>query len=316
MFTILPCALWIFPLNSKERGDTASPKFIVTLDGVPSPLGILADCEMELDDVRPPTKVTEATVQVNREPKVSVLQRLQGVVTSSEGLGSWQSHSAKGFGFAGLFWSCSSCPYTFCSLLTDDVMDIDMLEEDAVPLKKQKVLERCKFWPVCKSGDECSYHHPTTQCKWVFLSGDGVMHHDWWFLCVFVFCFSGLFRTASLGINAFLFILIVNTTPGVASRSVPSLTSAAEAQLLLHPGQVCSEEHTLFSLSLTITLFRKMVSNLNLCVHSDAASAEYYCVSLLPRLQEDGVSVLSSKGKMMWRAVVEIWFCNSRVVVE
>uniref|UniRef100_A0A674P2V9 Zinc finger CCCH domain-containing protein 14 n=1 Tax=Takifugu rubripes TaxID=31033 RepID=A0A674P2V9_TAKRU len=30
----------------------------------------------------------------------------------------------------------------------------------AVPL-----LERCKFWPVCKSGDECLYHHPTMQCK-------------------------------------------------------------------------------------------------------------------------------------------------------
>ncbi|XP_022622822.1 zinc finger CCCH domain-containing protein 14 isoform X1 [Seriola dumerili] len=112
---------------SKERGDSASPKFIVTLDGVPSPLGNLADCEMELDDVRPPTKVTEATVHVNREPKVSILQRLQGVVTSSEG---------------------------------DDVM----VDED-VPLKKQKVMERCKFWPVCKSGDECLYHHPTTQCK-------------------------------------------------------------------------------------------------------------------------------------------------------
>uniref|UniRef100_A0A672GPP3 Zinc finger CCCH domain-containing protein 14 n=1 Tax=Salarias fasciatus TaxID=181472 RepID=A0A672GPP3_SALFA len=38
-------------------------------------------------------------------------------------------------------------------------------DEDDVPLKKQKVLERCKFWPVCKSGDECLYHHPTTQCK-------------------------------------------------------------------------------------------------------------------------------------------------------
>ncbi|XP_071335301.1 zinc finger CCCH domain-containing protein 14 isoform X2 [Trachinotus anak] len=111
---------------SKERGSSASPKFIVTLDGVPSPLGNLADCDMELDDVRPPSKVTEATVHVNREPKVSILQRLQGVVTSSE----------------------------------DDVM----MDED-VPLKKQKVVERCKFWPVCKSGDECSYHHPTTQCK-------------------------------------------------------------------------------------------------------------------------------------------------------
>lgn len=115
--------------SSKESGDSASPKFIVTLDGVPSPLGILADCEMELDDVRPPTKVTEASV--NRTSKVSILHRLQGPVLSSE----------------------------------DDVMDVEMGEEGAVPLKKQKVVERCKFWPVCKSGDECMYHHPTTKCK-------------------------------------------------------------------------------------------------------------------------------------------------------
>nr|XP_020472987.1 zinc finger CCCH domain-containing protein 14 [Monopterus albus] len=116
---------------SKERGDYISPKFIVTLDGVPSLLGNLADCDMELEDVRPPTKVTEATVSLNREPKTSVLNRLQGGVTSSG----------------------------------DDVMEVDMADEDIVPLKKQKVMERCKFWPVCKSGDECMYHHPTTQCK-------------------------------------------------------------------------------------------------------------------------------------------------------
>ncbi|XP_008288610.1 zinc finger CCCH domain-containing protein 14 isoform X2 [Stegastes partitus] len=117
--------------TSKERGDSASPKFIVTLDGVPSPLGNLAECDVEMDDVRPPSKATEASGLIHREPKVSVLQRLQGAVASSE----------------------------------DDAMDIEMAEEDAVPLKKQKVLERCKFWPVCKSGDECVYHHPTTQCK-------------------------------------------------------------------------------------------------------------------------------------------------------
>ncbi|XP_031178178.1 zinc finger CCCH domain-containing protein 14 isoform X1 [Sander lucioperca] len=116
---------------SKEKGDSVSPKFIVTLDGVPSPLGNLADCEMELEDVRPPTRVTEATVHGNREPKVSVLHRLQGRLTLPE----------------------------------DDVMDVEMAEEDAGPLKKQKVMERCKFWPVCKSGDDCMYHHPTTQCK-------------------------------------------------------------------------------------------------------------------------------------------------------
>lgn len=70
--------------TSKERGDSASPKFIVTLDGVPSPLGNLADCDMELDNVRLPTKVTEATVHLNREPKVSIHHRLQGIVTSAE----------------------------------------------------------------------------------------------------------------------------------------------------------------------------------------------------------------------------------------
>lgn len=63
-------------------------------------------------------------------------------------------------------WSCP-IPHNFLvgPLLTDDVMDVEMAEEDAVPLKKQKAMERCKFWPVCKSGDVCLYHHPTAQCK-------------------------------------------------------------------------------------------------------------------------------------------------------
>ncbi|XP_028996857.1 zinc finger CCCH domain-containing protein 14 isoform X2 [Betta splendens] len=117
--------------SSKEKVDYASPKFIVTLDGVPSPLGNLADCEMELDDVRPPTKGTDASVGLNKAPKVGVLHRLQGVVTSSE----------------------------------ENAMDVDVEDEDAAPMKKQKGTERCKFWPVCKSGDACLYHHPTSKCK-------------------------------------------------------------------------------------------------------------------------------------------------------
>lgn len=78
-----------FSSTSKERGDmadSASPKFIVTLDGVPSPQGNVTDCDMELDDVRPPTRVTEATAHLNKEPKVSILHRLQGGVRSSEGM--------------------------------------------------------------------------------------------------------------------------------------------------------------------------------------------------------------------------------------
>lgn len=117
--------------TSKDIADSSSPKFIVTLDGVPSPMGNFADSEMDLDEVRPPAKVTEGSFNMNREPKVSVLHRLQGVVTSA----------------------------------ADDIVDMEIGEDDAIPLKKQKVLERCKYWPVCKSGDECLYHHPTAQCK-------------------------------------------------------------------------------------------------------------------------------------------------------
>lgn len=68
-------------------GDSASPKFIVTLDGVPSPLGNVRDGDMELDDVRPPSKVTGGLIHTNRESKMSVLHRLQGGVISSEGMG-------------------------------------------------------------------------------------------------------------------------------------------------------------------------------------------------------------------------------------
>lgn len=122
----------------KERGESNSPKFIVTLDGVPSPLENLADCDMELEHVKPPTKPAAGSSHIHKEPKVSILDRIQGVVPSA-------------------------------AAAADDMMDVEIEEEeddeDDVPLKKQKVLERCKFWPVCKSGDECLYHHPTTQCK-------------------------------------------------------------------------------------------------------------------------------------------------------
>lgn len=62
------------------------------------------------------------------------------------------------------FFNVKIVDFVCCNLLTDDAMDTEVME-DVAPLKKQKVVERCKFWPVCKSGDECLYHHPTTQCK-------------------------------------------------------------------------------------------------------------------------------------------------------
>lgn len=31
--------------------------------------------------------------------------------------------------------------------------------------KAEKVPERCKYWPACKNGDECAFHHPMLSCK-------------------------------------------------------------------------------------------------------------------------------------------------------
>lgn len=30
---------------------------------------------------------------------------------------------------------------------------------------KQRSSERCKYWPACKNGDSCTFHHPIAQCK-------------------------------------------------------------------------------------------------------------------------------------------------------
>ncbi|XP_039088467.1 zinc finger CCCH domain-containing protein 14 isoform X3 [Hyaena hyaena] len=39
------------------------------------------------------------------------------------------------------------------------------MSELSVAQKPEKLLERCKYWPACKNGDECAYHHPVSPCK-------------------------------------------------------------------------------------------------------------------------------------------------------
>lgn len=113
-----------------ETLGSASPKFIVTLDGVPSPLGNLGEGDPDVEDSAKTVKCSVPASYLERKPKPSVHQRLQKELQYS-----------------------------------DDEEEGDGEEDGGVPVKRQKVLERCKFWPVCKSGDECLYHHPTAQCK-------------------------------------------------------------------------------------------------------------------------------------------------------
>ncbi|XP_037993120.1 zinc finger CCCH domain-containing protein 14 isoform X2 [Motacilla alba alba] len=106
----------------------ASPKFIVTLDGVPSPPGYLSDQEEE-------------------------------DMCLMEGLKPITQHMCAGKGLRGL-------RAQQMQIVTRQLENCDVEMEDLSLLQKQeKVLERCKYWPACKNGDECMYHHPTLPCK-------------------------------------------------------------------------------------------------------------------------------------------------------
>lgn len=114
-----------------------------------------------------------------------------------------------------------------------------------------------------------------------------------------VFLFSeGPSPTVNLGINAFLSIQIVNMMPGAPKQTVPLLTSAAEAQLLFSPGQVSSHGTCGAAQAAQTTHCKhQCISNSNPCIRSGAASEGCKRVSLLPRMQECRLSVLSPKGK-------------------
>ncbi|XP_064460469.1 zinc finger CCCH domain-containing protein 14-like isoform X2 [Ornithodoros turicata] len=45
--------------------------------------------------------------------------------------------------------------------------DIQVAEEpmEHTETGVEKVKEKCRYWPACKNGDQCPYHHPTVPCK-------------------------------------------------------------------------------------------------------------------------------------------------------
>ncbi|XP_022432044.1 zinc finger CCCH domain-containing protein 14 isoform X5 [Delphinapterus leucas] len=110
----------------------ASPKFIVTLDGVPSPPGYMSDQEEDM---------------------------------SFEGMRPAHHTAASHEGLAGLLHPQQ------LHLLSRQLEDPDgsftnaEMSELSVAQKPEKLLERCKYWPACKNGEECAYHHPVSPCK-------------------------------------------------------------------------------------------------------------------------------------------------------
>ena len=52
--------------------------------------------------------------------------------------------------------------------LQEGVLELPSKQEEEVVSSHPP--ERCKFWPQCKNGDRCSFHHPTIPCKCVCAS--------------------------------------------------------------------------------------------------------------------------------------------------
>ncbi|XP_052442623.1 zinc finger CCCH domain-containing protein 14 isoform X2 [Carassius gibelio] len=119
-------------VQARERAEVveaASPKFIVTLDGVPSPLANRTDqVEMEPED----EFNTTSDLPENSGPKPAVHLRL-GTELLNTG--------------------------------DRELDEVEAMDVESLQAKRQKLPERCKFWPACKIGDECLYHHPNTPCK-------------------------------------------------------------------------------------------------------------------------------------------------------
>ncbi|XP_063097002.1 zinc finger CCCH domain-containing protein 14 isoform X3 [Cavia porcellus] len=110
----------------------ASPKFIVTLDGVPSPPGYMSDQEEDMcfEGVKPVNQTAASNKGLRGLLHPQQLQLMQRQLGDPDGSFSY----------------------------------VEMSELN-VAQKPEKLLERCKYWPACKNGDECAYHHPVSPCK-------------------------------------------------------------------------------------------------------------------------------------------------------
>ncbi|XP_023367299.1 zinc finger CCCH domain-containing protein 14 isoform X3 [Otolemur garnettii] len=110
----------------------ASPKFIVTLDGVPSPPGYMSDQEEDMcfEGMKPVNQTAASNKGLRGLLHPQQLQLLSRQLEDPNG-------------------SFSNAE----------------ISELSVTQKPEKLLERCKYWPACKNGDECAYHHPISPCK-------------------------------------------------------------------------------------------------------------------------------------------------------
>lgn len=107
----------------KER--PASPKFVVTLDGVDPASMHRSQTDEEVD------------MQIDEDlPKTVVRVAPHRILTSTPEL---------------------ATEYTDLDFIDED--------GSGSPPKRSRAPEKCKFWMNCRNGDQCPYHHPKVPCK-------------------------------------------------------------------------------------------------------------------------------------------------------
>ncbi|KDR21692.1 Zinc finger CCCH domain-containing protein 14 [Zootermopsis nevadensis] len=132
-----------FPETSSVRLPEASraesPQFVVTLDGLDPSIFRLHSQKKERSSsvvMNSPNVDSESSATEYEEKEV---HRSRGIQTEKERE------------------KRVSSPILFEKSGSPDATVADVL--------KQKVKDRCKYWPACRSGDRCDYVHPTVPCK-------------------------------------------------------------------------------------------------------------------------------------------------------
>ena len=110
---------------------SSNPRFVVTLSGVPDNIEQAESLSKQpYSPITSPTTLTQSTTSESLTRK-SIKDRL-GVKQVQE---------------------------------AESVEEIVKEEEEDYGAQGGGLPERCRFWPNCKNGDSCPYHHPTVPCK-------------------------------------------------------------------------------------------------------------------------------------------------------
>jgi hypothetical protein len=119
------------PADSPFDNQTIETRFIVTLDGVNSLMSRCFDEDLNDDDA------TEMKDTERKPVKTRLFRR-----------------RSTGKNFFHFTWH-------LLSHVNGNLYSIHLGTEAEV----QQTLERCKFYPNCRQGDRCNFHHPKTPCK-------------------------------------------------------------------------------------------------------------------------------------------------------